>query len=33
LEELQDFTGQNNSKYNQGVSSWINIKDEEDPRG
>jgi hypothetical protein len=33
LGELQDFTGQNNSKYDQDILSWINIKDKEDPRG
>ena len=33
LEELQDFTGQNHSKYDQDIQSWINIDDKEDPRG
>lgn len=30
FEELQDFTG-NNKKYD--GDSWLNTKDEEDPRG
>ena len=33
LDELQDFTGQNHSKYEQDMQSWINIDDKEDPRG